>query len=84
MGRSERDKSDERDKNDESAENEHALIDGVKISTQRLVTLSDDIFTLSRVEADMYTQELKVSDFVQVYKDAIERGLQPYRQSTVT
>lgn len=71
-------------KNDESAENEHALIDGVKISTQRLVTLSDDIFTLSRVEADMYTQELKVSDFVQVYKDAIERGLQPYRQSTVT
>ena len=71
-------------KSDETAENEHALIDGIKTSTQRLVTLSDDIFTFSRVEAGMYTQDIKQHDFVKVYREALEKGIQPYRQSTVT
>lgn len=71
-------------RNDESIENEHILVNGIKMSTQRLVTLSDDIFILSRIEADMYTPELRQHDFVKVYHEAIEQGLQPYRQSTVT
>ena len=71
-------------KNDETIENEHALVDGIKLSTQRLVTLSDDIFILSRVEAGMYTQEVGQHDFVKVYNESLNRGIEPYRQSTVT
>ncbi len=71
-------------KKDESIENEHILVNGIKMSTQRLVTLSDDIFILSRIEADMFRQEQEKNDFVKVYQDAIEQGLKPYRQSTVT
>ena len=71
-------------KNDETIENERALVDGIKVSTQRLVTLSDDIFILSRVEAGMYTQEVGKHDFVKVYNESLNKGIQPYRQSTVT
>ena len=71
-------------KNDETIENERALVDGIKVSTQRLVTLSDDIFILSRVEAGMYTQEVGQHDFVKVYNESLNKGIQPYRQSTVT
>jgi len=71
-------------KKDESIENEHILVNGIKMSTQRLATLSDDIFILSRIEADMFRQEQEKNDFVKVYQDAIEQGLKPYRQSTVT
>jgi signal transduction histidine kinase len=71
-------------KKDESIENENILIEGIKMSTQKLVTLSDDIFILSRVETGMYTQELRDNDFVKVYHESIEAGLKPYRQSTVS
>ncbi len=63
---------------------ETQLIRNITSSVQRLTMLSDDTLLLSRIESGMMHPELRVQDFVPVFRDSVEQALSDYRHESVT
>lgn len=67
-----------------SGADELPLLNSVCVNTQRLIHLSDDTLLLSRIEAGMLKQDVKVLDFVELYHRSIEEGINRFRRIGVT
>lgn len=62
---------------------EQQMLNNITLNTQRLITLSDDTLLLSRIEAGLVEPKIQEMDFVKVYRQSIDEGLENLRTDAV-